>query len=78
MREITDKAIPNKMETMTARGSMARRAQVTMSSELWNGFLDKDQRKTGLSHKDREAIYLSITQQLGLKYPIGQVDITSK
>lgn len=75
MNNVENKVIPNRLQ-LDANSKTARKARATMSRDLWNEFLTKDQRKRGLGEKEMQAVLLSIAQQWNLKWPLIQADLT--
>lgn len=75
MDNVENKVIPNRLQ-LDADSKTARKARATMSKDLWNEFLTKDQRKRGLGEKEIQAVLLSMAQQWNLKWSLVQVDFT--
>lgn len=67
-------AIPDKLSEM-AKSPTARKARATMSKDMWQGYWSKDQRKTGLSQKDKENLMLAVAKEWNLKWALSQVDV---
>ena len=66
-------AIPDKLSEM-AKSPTARKARVIMSKDMWQGYWSKDQRKTGLSQKDKENLMLVVAREWNLRWALSQVD----
>jgi hypothetical protein len=46
---------------------------VSMSKEMWKNFLSDSQKKNGVSHEERKAIYEAVKQEFCLRYPVSNV-----
>lgn len=67
--------IPNKY-VEAAASPTSRKVLVTMNRDLWTNYLSDGQKRNGISQKDREELYLQLTQQWCLRYPIERVSLS--